>query len=143
MDLVQVRHMRLIVEELTGGLYRGICDSREETPAVRCVQRNMQTCGSRKGGACGLIFLERSMGSEKYTNLWIPKRGRLRFDISRKDRGKYSSQTCSLHSVGAVAVSEGALVLGEMTFVVESVRVFLVQYLVLYDAFDALETFWA
>ena len=101
----------------------------------------MQTCGSRKGGACGLIILERSMGSENYTNLWIPKRRRLRFDISRKDRGKYSSQTCSLHSVLAVAVSEGALVLGEMTFVVESVRVFLVQYLDLYDAFDALETF--
>ena len=64
-------------------------------------------------------------------------------DISRKDRGNYSSQTCSLHSVRAVAVSEGALVLGEITVFVESVRVFLVQYLVLYDAFDALETFWA
>ena len=40
-------------------------------------------------------------------------------------------------------MSEGVLVLGEMTFVVESVRVFLLEYLVLYDAFDALETFWA
>ena len=61
MDLVQVRHVRLIVEEFNrGGFYRGICDSREETPVVRCVQRNMQTCGSRKGDACGLIFLERT-----------------------------------------------------------------------------------
>ena len=90
-----------------------------------------------------MIFLEQSMGSEKYTNLWIPKRGRLRFDISGKDRGTNSSHTCTLHSLRAVAVLEGALVLGEMTFVVESVRVFLVQYLVLFDAFDALETYWA
>ena len=116
--------MRLIVEELTDG------DFTEGS--VIPEKRRLRFDISRTFGGVREIYKPVD-----------PKKGTPAVCISTKDRGKYSSQTGSLHSVRAVAVSEGALVLGEMTFVVESVRVFLVQYLVLYDAFDAPETFWA